>query len=163
MTPIRLPDPEATECLGAALAQTLPRSLGGWTLLLNGDLGAGKSTLARAFLRALGHSGPVPSPTYTLVEPYELDGLTVYHVDLYRIGGEEELRYLGWNDLEDGLKLVEWADRVPGLGTSADLDVRLAWDDHARLADLVPLSERGSQWLAGAEAGIRAAVAHDGV
>jgi tRNA threonylcarbamoyladenosine biosynthesis protein TsaE len=163
VTRVRLADPEATGRLGARLAEALPRPSGGWTLLLNGDLGAGKSTLARAFLRALGHAGPVPSPTYTLVEPYDLGELTVYHVDLYRIGGEEELRYLGWNDLEAGLKLVEWADRAPGLAASADLDIRLAYDDHARVADLVALSERGRQWLADAEAGIRAAVDRPGV
>ena len=156
--PLRLPDAAATERLGAALADGLPRPAGGWTLLLNGELGAGKSTLARAFLRQLGHAGPVPSPTYTLVEPYELNDLAVYHVDLYRIGGEDELRYLGWNDFEEGLKLIEWADRAPGLAATADLDIRLGYDGEARVAGIVPLSPRAKRWLETAGAVLLAAV-----
>ena len=156
--PLRLPDAAATERLGAALADGLPRPAGGWTLLLNGELGAGKSTLARAFLRQLGHAGPVPSPTYTLVEPYELNDLAVYHVDLYRIGGEDELRYLGWNDFEEGLKLIEWADRAPGLTAMADLDIRLGYDGEARVAGIVPLSPRAKRWLETAGAVLLAAV-----
>ena len=159
---IGLPDAAATERLGAALADALPRPAGGWTLLLNGELGAGKSTLARAFLRQLGHAGPVPSPTYTLVEPYELDDLAVYHVDLYRIGGEDELRYLGWNDFEEGLKLIEWADRAPGLAATADLDIRLGYDGDARVAGIAPLSARATRWLETAEAALRAAVEPSG-
>jgi tRNA threonylcarbamoyladenosine biosynthesis protein TsaE len=155
---LRLPDAAATERLGAALADGLPRPAGGWTLLLNGELGAGKSTLARAFLRQLGHAGPVPSPTYTLVEPYELNDLAVYHVDLYRIGGEDELRYLGWNDFEEGLKLIEWADRAPGLTATADLDIRLGYDGEARVAGIVPLSPRAKRWLETAGAVLLAAV-----
>jgi tRNA threonylcarbamoyladenosine biosynthesis protein TsaE len=67
-----LPDPETTESLASALAAALPADAGGWTILLQGELGAGKSTFARAMLHALGHEGTVPSPTYTLVEPYAL-------------------------------------------------------------------------------------------
>ena len=129
------------------MAETLPDVAAGWTVLLNGELGAGKSTLARALLRALGHAGAVPSPTYTLVEPYELSGLPVYHVDLYRIGSEEELRYLGWNELDSGLRLVEWPDRAPGLAAAADIDVRLAYDGEGRKAELFPISTRSAGWL----------------
>ena len=153
MTRYALRDPAATEALGAALAAGLPDDSRGWTLLLNGELGAGKSTLVRAMLRAMGHEGTVPSPTYTLVEPYELAGTNVYHVDLYRVGSEEELRYLGWNELDRGLRLVEWPDRAPGLAAGADVDIRLAYEGHARSAEIVPLSERGRAWLeAGADA-----------
>ncbi len=136
-----------TERLGRVVAETLPGS-GHYTLLLNGDLGAGKSTLARALIRALGHDGAVPSPTYTLVEPYELADLTVYHVDLYRIGSEEELRYLGWSELDDGLRIVEWPERAPGLRQEADLDIRLAYRDKGRQAEIESLSDRAGPWLA---------------
>ena len=71
-----LPDPETTESLASALAASLPADAGGWMILLQGELGAGKSTFARAMLHALGHEGLVPSPTYTLVEPYNLPELS---------------------------------------------------------------------------------------
>ena len=108
---VELVDEAASLQLAAALGQTLPDDPSGWTVLLEGELGAGKSTLARALIQTMGHSGPVPSPTYTLVEPYDLSRCRVYHVDLYRIADEEELRYLGWNELDEGLRLVEWPDR----------------------------------------------------
>ena len=120
-----LADVAATEALGAALAATLPGSTTGLTILLEGELGAGKSTLVRAMLRRMGHAGAVPSPTYTLVEPYELSGISFYHVDLYRVGGEEELRYLGWNELDSGVRIVEWPDRAPGLREEADVEILL--------------------------------------
>ncbi len=138
-----LADEAATTALAGALAAALPVPASGWTILLQGELGAGKSTLARALLRALGHDGPVPSPTYTLVEPYRVAGTTVYHVDLYRIGSADELYYIGWDDLDDGLRLVEWPDRAPGLADSADLRIRLAYEGAGRSAVLEGLSERG--------------------
>ena len=91
-----LEDAEATAALAERLHSVLPADTAGWTLLLEGELGAGKSTFARALVLAMGHRGAVPSPTYTLIEPYELPGRMVYHVDLYRVANEEELRYLGW-------------------------------------------------------------------
>jgi tRNA threonylcarbamoyladenosine biosynthesis protein TsaE len=142
-----LPDAKATIRLGTALADSLPRNAAGWTVLLDGELGAGKSTLARAFLHGRGHRGPVPSPTYTLVEPYELPGLDVFHIDLYRIASEDELRYLGFNELETGLRLVEWPARAPGLASIADLEVRLDYAGSGREATLVALSERAEHWL----------------
>ena len=87
---VELPDAEATEALGARLAELLAPAPGGWLVTLNGGLGAGKTTLARGFLRALGHTGRVPSPTYTLVEPYEAGGRRVLHMDLYRLSAPEE-------------------------------------------------------------------------
>jgi tRNA threonylcarbamoyladenosine biosynthesis protein TsaE len=156
---LQLPDSAATERLGRTLADELPFDAAGWTVLLNGELGAGKSTLARAFLHGRGHSGPVPSPTYTLVEPYELPGLTVYHIDLYRIASAEELRFLGFDELGSGLRLVEWPDRAPGLAAAADLDIRLDYDGPGRTARLRGLSERGSEWLAGAGPVLRGAAA----
>ena len=102
------------------------------------------ATLARAFIHALGHEGPVPSPTYTLVEPYQLPQTTVYHVDLYRVSDEEELRYLGWNELDAGLRIVEWPERAPGLAASADLLLTLAYEKDGRRLTLSGLSERGA-------------------
>jgi tRNA threonylcarbamoyladenosine biosynthesis protein TsaE len=125
--------------------RALPDKLDGWTLLLRGELGAGKSTFARALIKAAGHGGAVPSPTYTLVEPYALSRTTIYHVDLYRIADEEELRYLGWNELEHGFRLVEWPDRAPGLSQTADLSVTLSYDGDGRTAELSGLSPRGKE------------------
>jgi tRNA threonylcarbamoyladenosine biosynthesis protein TsaE len=139
---IPLPDELATAALAARLLEALPEELAGWTVLLAGELGAGKSTFARALIRALGHTGPVPSPTYTLVEPYELSGVDVYHVDLYRVSDEEELRYLGWNELDGGLRLVEWPDRAPGLRRQADILLELSYEGEGRAADVSALSSR---------------------
>jgi tRNA threonylcarbamoyladenosine biosynthesis protein TsaE len=140
---IFLPDEEATTALGQKLLDAFPADLAGWTLLLSGDLGAGKSTLARAFIKAAGHEGAVPSPTYTLVEPYKLARGNIYHVDLYRVSSEDELRYLGWNELDDGCRIVEWPDRAPGLAESADLSITLGYEGQGRIAELLGLSERG--------------------
>ena len=88
---VTLPDPAATEQFAQQLAAALPENAAGWVVLLQGELGAGKSSIARAMLHALGHTGTVPSPTYTLVEPYRLSHYSVYHVDLYRIATGDEL------------------------------------------------------------------------
>ncbi len=138
-----LRDEAGTVAYAEAFYRALPDDLGGWTLLLSGELGAGKSTFARALIRAAGHDGPVPSPTYTLVEPYNLSSGRFYHVDLYRVSDEEELRYLGWNELDDGFRLVEWPDRAPGLASAADLRLDLAYDGNGRSATLRGISERG--------------------
>jgi tRNA threonylcarbamoyladenosine biosynthesis protein TsaE len=138
-----LPDDAATVTFAARLHAALPANCTGWTVLLDGELGAGKSTLARALIRAFGHAGAVPSPTYTLVEPYKLASGNIYHVDLYRVAAEEELRFLGWNELDDGLRLVEWPDRAPELAASADLRITLSYAQAGRSLDLVGLSERG--------------------
>lgn len=140
-----LADETATAGLAEQLCSALPDDIAGWTLLLEGELGAGKSTFARALIRALGHEGPVPSPTYTLVEPYRLERATVYHVDLYRVADEGELRFLGWNELDDGFRLVEWPDRAPGLAAEADLRISLAYDGDGRSVTLAGLSERGRE------------------
>jgi tRNA threonylcarbamoyladenosine biosynthesis protein TsaE len=139
-----LPDLEATRLFAALLAAALPEKPCGWMILLQGELGSGKSTLARAMLRNFGYSGAVPSPTFTLVEPYELSGCPVYHVDLYRISHPEELEYLGWAELDDGLRLVEWPERVPGIHARADILVTLAYQGTGRTAELTALSDRGA-------------------
>ena len=138
-----LPDDAATALLADDVLKAMPAELAGWTMLLSGELGTGKSTFARALIRAAGHSGAIPSPTYTLVEPYSLPLGTMYHIDLYRIGGEEELPFLGWDELDDGFRLVEWPERTPGLAASADLILRLNYSGDGRSAVLEGLNERG--------------------
>ena len=91
----------------------------------------------------MGHEGAVPSPTYTLIEPYDVGGNSIYHVDLYRVVDEEELRFLGWTELDDGFRLVEWPDRAPGLTASADLRISLAYAGDGREVEVTGLSERG--------------------
>ncbi len=148
-----LPDPQATGSLARAVAAALPIDASGWAILLQGELGAGKSTFARAMLHALGYSGTVPSPTYTLVEPYVLPKYSVYHIDLYRIESVDDVEYLGWSDLQDGLRLVEWPERAPQLDHEADIRIALRYDGEGRAADLTGLSERGAAVLAALEPG----------
>jgi tRNA threonylcarbamoyladenosine biosynthesis protein TsaE len=145
-----LADRAATEALGGALARAL-RGLGetGCLILLQGELGAGKTTLVRGLLRAAGHTGPVPSPTYTLVEPYEIDGRRLFHLDLYRLADAEELEYLGWRDMEGAIALVEWPERAPELAARADLVIRLAHADGGRRVRMEPVTPTGAR-LAGA-------------
>ena len=140
---MQLSDAAATEKLGRNLIEILPEDSRGWVILLQGELGTGKSTLARAMIRALGHHGSVPSPTYTLVEPYRLNTLTVYHVDLYRIADASELEFLGWSDLRDGLLLIEWPERVAGLAEQGDVLIDLSYRGDGRNAEISGISERG--------------------
>jgi tRNA threonylcarbamoyl adenosine modification protein YjeE len=108
-TIVTLSDETATAELGARIARGLEP---GDAVLLKGELGAGKTTLARAILRALGVEGHVPSPTFTLVQSYQAEGLALFHFDLYRIESPRELAELGIDDaLEDGVALVEWPER----------------------------------------------------
>jgi tRNA threonylcarbamoyladenosine biosynthesis protein TsaE len=126
---LALPEASATEALGVALARTFPGAEeGSAALYLEGDLGAGKTTCVRAFLRACGVGGLIRSPTYTLVETYRLDGrtppLTCVHIDLYRLEGAGQVDELGLRDFLDAgyLLLVEWAQK--GAGSRALLRVR---------------------------------------
>ncbi|MGM0983622.1 MAG: tRNA (adenosine(37)-N6)-threonylcarbamoyltransferase complex ATPase subunit type 1 TsaE [Pseudomonadota bacterium] len=126
------------ECLGRALE-------GHGRVHLTGELGAGKTTLTRGILRACGHRGAVKSPTYTLVEPYELDGILVHHFDLYRLGDPEELEFIGGRDLlaEEALCVIEWPERGEGWLPAPDLEVILRLADSGREATLEARSERG--------------------
>ena len=122
---------------------------GSGRVYLEGDLGAGKTTLTRGILRAYGYQGAVKSPTYTLIEPYELGDQRIYHLDLYRLGDPEELEFIGGRDVldDDALCLVEWPSRGEGWLPKADLHIHLALADRGRLATLEGLTQRGQQWL----------------
>ncbi|WP_295347983.1 tRNA (adenosine(37)-N6)-threonylcarbamoyltransferase complex ATPase subunit type 1 TsaE [Thiolapillus sp.] len=119
-----------------ALGTCMARVFSGKPLLiyLNGDLGAGKTTLVRGFLRGLGFQGAVRSPTYTLVEPYPLEGMTVYHLDLYRLSDPEELEFLGGREIFSGTHqvLVEWPEKGEGWLPLPDLILQLGYQDTGR-------------------------------
>lgn len=108
--------------------QTLARKLSsGDVVYLSGDLGVGKTTLVRGLLRALGHRDRVKSPSYGLIESYDLDGRQIHHLDLYRLGHAEEIEYLGIADLLDAnsLLLIEWAEKGEGYLPAATLRIRI--------------------------------------
>lgn len=135
-TSFDLPDEEATAALARGLAGLLrPGDL----VALSGDLGAGKTALARAAVRALaGDDEEVPSPTFTLVQTYDAPSCTVWHFDLYRLSDPEEVVELGWDEARTGICLVEWPDRLGGLMPGDRLDLNLAMaGGTARRADLV--------------------------
>ena len=117
----------------------------GGVIYLTGDLGAGKTTLARGVLRGFGYEGAVKSPTYTLVEPYEFDQCHIYHFDLYRLADPEEVEYLGAEDYfrTPNLCIVEWAERGEGVIPPADLAIKLEGQDGGRLLACEALSDKG--------------------
>lgn len=134
---LTLPDSDATEALGHALAVELRR---GDFLALMGDLGAGKTTMARGLLRALGEEGPVPSPTFTLVQHYESAALSVAHFDLYRLASVEESFELGLDEAcHAGAALVEWPEILGGTMPVDRLEIHLLEADNGREAQLVGL------------------------
>jgi tRNA threonylcarbamoyladenosine biosynthesis protein TsaE len=118
---------------------------------LRGDLGTGKTALARGILRGLGHRGAVRSPTYTLLEPYALGRLQLYHLDLYRLSAPEELEYLGLRDLLDAgsVLLVEWPERGAGALPPPDLEIRIRYAGTGRDLLLVPHTAVGERVVAG--------------
>jgi tRNA threonylcarbamoyladenosine biosynthesis protein TsaE len=142
---IGLADEAATQRLGTALAAVV----GPGRILLQGELGAGKTSLARALLHGLGHTGRVKSPTYTLVEPYPHARIPVRHWDLYRINDPAELDALGLReaDEERELMLVEWPERAGTRLNSFDLRVVMRYHGAARSAELKAGSARGEHWL----------------
>ena len=133
--PIVLVDEAATLALGARLAETIQP---GQVIFLHGNLGAGKTTLVRGYLHALGHTGAVKSPTFTLVEEYHFHHLRVFHFDLYRLHDPEELEWMGIRDyfFADTIVFVEWPERGAGFLPSADFEITLIYDGVSRLAEM---------------------------
>lgn len=141
-----LPDETAT----VALAQRLAPAVGeGGVVYLQGELGAGKTSFARALLRALGASERVKSPTYSLLERYVVGCHDAFHLDLYRISAPEEIEWLGMDELGDptAIVLIEWPERGAGALPPADLEIALAYQGSGRAARLSPQSPRGQAWL----------------
>jgi tRNA threonylcarbamoyladenosine biosynthesis protein TsaE len=145
---LHLPTAGATELLGDALAAALPGPHLGGVLYLEGELGAGKTTCVRALLRALGVTGLVRSPTYTLVETYSTAHLTCVHVDLYRLATQSEAQDLGLRDLAgpQTLLMVEWPERGGAAVPRADAALSLSYEGAARRAQLRPLTAQGEAW-----------------
>jgi tRNA threonylcarbamoyladenosine biosynthesis protein TsaE len=140
----QLPDEAATQRLGAVLAAALQPGL---VIFLEGDLGAGKTTLARAMIRALGHQGAVKSPTYSLVEVYVVSSLYLYHFDFYRFELPEEFLDTGLDEYfnENAVCLVEWPERAQGCVPSPDLRLRLHHAGLGRVLEAVADTPQGAQ------------------
>ena len=139
-----------TLALGAAFAAVIQPGL---IVYLVGDLGAGKTTLARGILRALGYTGRVKSPTFTLLEIYKFSRLYLYHFDFYRFSDPQELSYTGFREYFDGqaASLVEWPEKATGL-PAADIRIELRVTDGGRTADLHADTEVGRLCLEQLEA-----------
>lgn len=141
-----LQDQAATEAFGGQLAAACK---GGLLVFLHGHLGAGKTTLVRGFLRASGHSGPVKSPTYALIEPYITAYGNLYHLDLYRLADAEELEWIGIRDLfeDESICLVEWPERGAGILPEADVHIYLQAEGSGRQVRVEAASPRGEKLL----------------
>lgn len=142
----KLLDAEQTVLFGKRLSAACHSAT---CIYLHGDLGAGKTTLTRGFIQGLGHVGNVKSPTYTLVEPYELKDWQVYHFDLYRLSDPEELEFMGIRDYfgKTSHSLVEWPERGAGFLPAADLDLTLTYVGEQREITLQANTEVGLRVL----------------
>jgi tRNA threonylcarbamoyladenosine biosynthesis protein TsaE len=142
-----IPTATAMEYFGGYLAHACrTRSI----LHLCGELGVGKTTLVRGFLRNLGHTATVKSPTYTLVEPYQLNGRTIYHFDFYRLGDPEELEYMGIRDYleENVICLIEWPEKGGQFTPSPDIKIQIEHHAEARLLEIKTYSTIGQSMIA---------------
>lgn len=137
-----LNDESATVAMGNKVAASIEQ---GAVIYLHGDLGAGKTTFTRGVVQGFGHSGKVKSPTYTLVEPYELNSANVYHFDLYRLGDPEELEFMGIRDYfsNSAICVVEWPEKGGEFIPVPDLDITLSYVEDGRQIVIKSASERG--------------------
>lgn len=144
---LQLADEAAMTELGARLGRI---TQGHGLIFLDGDLGMGKTTLSRGLIRGLGHTGAVKSPTFTLVEPYEIGAMRVFHFDLYRLVDPEELEYMGIRDYfeDDALCLIEWPDKGAGFLPKPDLTITITPHNTGRLLTLAFQGSRGEFWCA---------------
>lgn len=148
---LSLTSAEQTEAAGASLARAIrdvaPDKL---CICLEGELGAGKTTFARGLLRGFGHAGRVPSPTYTLVEPYDVESYRIYHLDLYRLHDGAELEYLGISEMTDAgsVLLIEWPSRAADSLPAKDLEVVLKVISEGRSLSILPSGEVGANLVA---------------
>lgn len=142
MIQLTLDSEVAQEALGQKLASILDQAC---VIYLEGDLGAGKTTLARGLIKGLGHDGAVKSPTYAIVEPYDHLPIPCFHFDLYRLADPEELEYLGIRDMlnDSSILLFEWPDKAQGELPAADIHIQIHHDNHLRRLDVQGLSEAG--------------------
>lgn len=144
---LHLANEDAMMSFGSRIAQ-VTEGLG--VIFLEGDLGAGKTTLSRGIIRGFGHVGAVKSPTFTLVEPYEIGQVRAFHFDLYRLVDPEELEYMGIRDYFDGsaLCLIEWPQRGAGFLPKPDLTITIRTHAEGRSLTLSPEGSRGETWCA---------------
>lgn len=144
MKPVFLEDEAKMEAFGATLADFMQE---GGLVTLSGNLGAGKTTLTRGFMHAVGHQGAVKSPTYTLVEPYDINGRNIMHFDLYRLSDPEELEYLGFRDYLDGstLCLIEWPEKASAYLPEPDLAISIEVDKSGRLITWQSFTDKGAE------------------
>ena len=142
-----LADEQAMSDFGARIARITE---GHGLIFLEGNLGMGKTTLSRGIIRGLGHVGAVKSPTFTLVEPYEIGDIRAFHFDLYRLVDPEELEYLGIRDYfeDDALCLIEWPDKGAGFLPKPDLTITISPQDSGRSLKISPQGSRGESWCA---------------
>lgn len=143
---MELANTAATEALGAALAPAVTPGLVIW---LNGDLGAGKTTLTRGLLRALGHTGSVKSPTYTLIEVYVVSRIELYHFDFYRFNHADEFLEAGLEEYfgTTGVCIVEWAEKALPNVPPPDIEIQLHVQGESRVAQLHAQTQRGQECL----------------